>query len=128
MDAIYHITSIPSEFVEHEEKISSYSKKELEKYAKTEEYRSALICGMPMRGTYSSKELALNAIKEHGWDIYEYYYTYLVVEKFQLNTIDGVSIHDDSESEIWFRWNDEDGEYVQIEKPKCLKHIKAFAQ
>lgn len=125
MNYIWHIVSIPDGWVEHEEKLFTYSKTDLEKYSKTKEYKLWTAAHLLMRGTFSSEELALNAIQEYGHDIHEYYYTWVVVEKHILNCIDGFSLNDD---EIWFKWNDESKQYEQTSKPECMKHIIAFAQ
>lgn len=128
MNYIYHIVTIPTSFVDHEVKMTTYNKKQLEAYRKTEEFKQAWNDPTCMRGTFDKEELALEAVKNYPHDLYEYYYGWLVIERHELNTIDGFAIMDDGKCERWFQWNSKNEEYEEVSKPGCLKHICAFAR
>jgi hypothetical protein len=82
-----------------------------------------LSLGKAYRGTFTDLDLLIKIIEDQNdpYGICECYYTYLLIEKHDINCIDGLCWATDSEdAEIWYKMNDED-RYVQIDKPKCFQ-------
>lgn len=62
-------------------------------------------------GYYALALDAIKAVTENRGDMHECLYDYLVIERVPQG------IHAMPESEIWFRWNDEQNTFVVTEKP-----------
>lgn len=79
--------------------------------------------GMCFRGVFESLELAEKTLQEYPSNIYEYYYSYVVIEEVRLNCVDSCVFPN---GENWYKWNREEQCYQKIKKPDHLKHIFSF--
>ena len=74
-------------------------------------------------GFYQSRDIALQAVRENWTDIHEGLYDYAVVEGYD----EGISYgHDPAESQ-WFKWDECEQAYVEIEQPEEVKHYGSWA-
>jgi hypothetical protein len=79
------------------------------------------------RGYFLSKELAVETIENNCEYIQELgYYTYVLIEKHRLDTIDS-HCWDDRDGETWFKLSDDFTRYEPCEKPDCLSGLISFA-
>lgn len=66
-------------------------------------------------GYYEDYETCKQALNENWCDMFEFLYTWAVVEKI------GPGIHAHAEEIGWFKWDDEKEGFFEIEKPKCTE-------
>lgn len=62
-------------------------------------------------GFYENFETCKTALQENWCDMHELYYDFAVIELID------EGIHPRTESETWFRWNNERGGFFETEKP-----------
>lgn len=126
---IFHVVTIPDAFMRYEAKQyymdRNGDKNGLKKYQKSPEYRQGIAARPVMRGSFLKKEDAVNTVLLNGDLLYEYYYTFVVIETHNLNAIDSFDFM--GTQEVWFQWNNIKFSYQQIEKPEYVRHIVAFA-
>lgn len=68
-------------------------------------------------GFVETLEEAERALNENWCDMFEYLYTYAVVEKME------PGIHPECEEEYWFEWNQEKEGFFRIEKPEATEGV-----
>ena len=73
-------------------------------------------------GFYEDRETAVRALHENWTDMWECYYDYAVIEKFDTGISNYVC-----DSRQWFKFNRECDGYFEIEEPECMKHVCSFA-
>ena len=74
-------------------------------------------------GFYSDRGVAIRAVRENWTDMREGMYEYAVVEGFDEGISGG---HDPAESQ-WFKWDDENACYKEIEQPAVVAHCANWA-
>jgi hypothetical protein len=81
--------------------------------------------GKAYRGSFLDLDSLIKIIEsqDDSYGICECYYTYLLIEKVEVNCIDPTCWDDDAE--IWYKM-DEKYQYKRIEKPDCFKQTCNF--
>jgi hypothetical protein len=81
--------------------------------------------GKAYRGTFNDLNALIEIIEaeDSPYGICECYYTYLLIERREVNCIDSTCWGEGGE--IWFKMNDE-CRYVRIDKPKCFERTCNF--
>lgn len=125
---IYHLVALPGDYVESYQKthvLEHSDMKAYRKYVKSKEYKLARAASVVMRGSFLNKQDLINVIDRLPSTICEDYYTWIVIEKHFLNTIDSCVWCPPDAEQIWFKY--EDGKYVQTERPECFANIVGWA-
>lgn len=92
-------------------------------FSKCEEDEKGLLYTGDTRtfGYFDDFEICKQALNENRCDIHEYLYEYAVVEYIE----QGIYSH--AKEMAWFRWNDENQGFFEIEKPACTNHYSNYA-
>ncbi len=84
--------------------------------------------GKAYRGTFTDLDALIKLIgsQDDHYGICEDYYTYLLIERHEVNRIDDTCWGE--EGEIWYKAtaHPEDFRYMQIDKPECFKRTCNF--
>lgn len=89
-----------------------------------------------LAGVYADKHAALEAVVNSGPDdIWEFYYTYICIEKYRFNSLvlPYIVAKPDREPTEWLRWecdaesgNTQTGKYVPCDQPQWAKKSFGF--
>lgn len=118
---------------EYSDAVKGMTKEERKEFNKTwrENIKGSLdpdlSLGKAYRGSFTDLDLLIKIIEDQDdpYGICECYYTYLLIEKHNLNCIDGLH-WGEKDTEIWYKMND-DCRYVRIDKPECFKKTVGFS-
>lgn len=74
-------------------------------------------------GYYSDLDIAKERVKQNACDIYEYLYTYMLIEKID----EGLYKCCTKENRWLYKFNEETEEFDPIEEPECMEYVSNFS-
>lgn len=72
-------------------------------------------------GYYSDKKVAFDVVTNNRTDLFEDRYKYVFIEKI------GEGICADTEKRWLFEFDHDNGKYIQIDEPDCIKNCENFS-